>query len=76
MNSFIVPTASGVPIAVALNFDARDEPDVESDETGGLMKIMIFLEFVESSVRDAMLPPGKGELNNTGTFWKFELKYK
>ncbi|XP_022827239.1 uncharacterized protein LOC111356985 [Spodoptera litura] len=55
-------STSGVPVAVALNFDARDEPDVESEETGGLMKIMMFLEFVESSVRDSMLPPGKGTI--------------
>lgn len=60
--SVVLNNSSGVPVAVALNFDARDEPDVESEETGGLMKIMMFLEFVESSVRDSMLPPGKGTI--------------
>nr|XP_049705072.1 zwittermicin A synthase ZmaJ [Helicoverpa armigera] len=60
--SVVLKNSSGTPVAVALNFDARDEPDVESEETGGLMKIMIFLEFVESSVRDTMLPPGKGTI--------------
>ncbi|XP_026745827.1 uncharacterized protein LOC113507173 [Trichoplusia ni] len=60
--SVVLKNSSGTPVAVALNFDARDEPDVESEETGGLMKIMCFLEFVEGSVRDTMLPPGKGTI--------------
>ncbi|KAJ8715460.1 hypothetical protein PYW07_009942 [Mythimna separata] len=60
--SVVLKNPSGSPVAVALNFDARDEPDVESEETGGLMKIMLFLEFVESSVRDSMLPRGKGTI--------------
>lgn len=47
-------------MAVALNFDARDEPEIEV--TGGLAKIMGFLEYIEGSVRDTMLPPGKGKL--------------
>lgn len=52
-------SASGEPKAVALNFDARDEPDIELG--GGLARIMGFLEYVEGSVRDTMLPQGKGE---------------
>lgn len=47
-------------MAVALNFDARDEPEIEL--SGGLAKIMAFLEYVEGSVRDTMLPEGKGKL--------------
>lgn len=50
--------AHGSPVAVALNFDARDEPEIEL--SGGLAKIMGFLEYVEGSVRDTMLPEGKG----------------
>ncbi|KAL4707041.1 hypothetical protein ACJJTC_014320 [Scirpophaga incertulas] len=56
--SVVLKDESGNPVAVALNFDARDEPEIEL--SGGLAKIMAFLEFVEGSVRDTMLPEGKG----------------
>ncbi|CAG9794864.1 unnamed protein product [Diatraea saccharalis] len=58
--SVVLKDASGSPVAVALNFDARDEPEIEL--AGGLAKIMAFLEFVEGSVRDTMLPDGKGAI--------------
>ncbi|XP_068625419.1 beta-alanyl-bioamine nonribosomal peptide synthetase ebony [Battus philenor] len=58
--SVVLEDLSGAPVAVALNFDARDEPEIELN--GGLAKIMTFLEFVESSVRDTMLPEGKGAI--------------
>lgn len=60
--SVLLKDESGSPVAVALNFDARDEPDVDLSQTGGLVKIMMFLEFVEGAVRDSMLPPGKGTI--------------
>nr|NP_001298393.1 tyrocidine synthase 3 [Papilio polytes]BAJ07596.1 Ebony [Papilio polytes] len=58
--SVVLEDHSGTPVAVALNFDARDEPEIELN--GGLAKIMTFLEFIESSVRDTMLPEGKGTI--------------
>ncbi|XP_041985259.1 linear gramicidin synthase subunit C [Aricia agestis] len=58
--SRVLTDANGTPLAVALNFDARDEPEVELP--GGLGKIMAFLEYVEGSVRDTMLPEGKGTI--------------
>ncbi|XP_047512420.1 mycosubtilin synthase subunit C [Pieris napi] len=58
--SVVLEDSSGSPVAVALNFDARAEPDIEL--VGGLAKIMTFLEYVESSVRDTMLPEGKGAI--------------
>lgn len=58
--SVVLEDPSGSPIAVALNFDARDEPDIVLG--GGLAKIMTFLEYVEGSVRDAVLPEGKGTI--------------
>ncbi|XP_050357431.1 plipastatin synthase subunit B [Nymphalis io] len=58
--SLVLEDESSKPVAVALNFDARDEPDIELG--GGLAKIMTFLEYVEGSVRDTMLPEGKGTI--------------
>ncbi|XP_073963377.1 nonribosomal peptide synthetase ebony [Choristoneura fumiferana] len=58
--SVLLRDDSGSPVAVALNFDARDEPEIEL--SGGLAKIMAFLEFVEGSVRDSVLPEGKGTI--------------
>ncbi|VVD05712.1 unnamed protein product [Leptidea sinapis] len=58
--SVVLENNEGTPVAVALNFDARDEPDIEL--AGGLAKIMTFLEFVEGKVRDTMLPEGKGTI--------------
>ncbi|KAG7295014.1 hypothetical protein JYU34_022570 [Plutella xylostella] len=58
--SVVLRDESGAHIAVALNFDGRDEPDIEL--SGGLAKIMGFLEYVEGSVRDTMLPEGKGTI--------------
>ncbi|VVD05713.1 unnamed protein product [Leptidea sinapis] len=47
--SVVLENNEGTPVAVALNFDARDEPDIEL--AGGLAKIMTFLEFVRFSTR-------------------------
>ncbi|XP_045506438.1 tyrocidine synthase 3 [Colias croceus] len=58
--SVVLEDHTSNPIAVALNFDALDEPDITL--SGGLAKIMTFLEAVESSVRDTMLPGGKGTI--------------
>ncbi|XP_072935672.1 beta-alanyl-bioamine nonribosomal peptide synthetase ebony [Epargyreus clarus] len=58
--SVVLEDSAGNPVAVALNFDARDEPEIELG--GGLAKIMAFLEFVEGTVRDTMLPKGKGKI--------------
>lgn len=58
--SVVLRDGTNTPVAVALNFDARDEPEIEL--TGGLAKIMGFLEFVEGSVRDTLLPEGKGTI--------------
>ncbi|CAG9138066.1 unnamed protein product [Plutella xylostella] len=58
--SVVLRDESGAQIAVALNFDGRDEPEIEL--SGGLAKIMGFLEYVEGSVRDTMLPEGKGTI--------------
>ncbi|XP_037876452.1 ebony protein isoform X1 [Bombyx mori] len=56
--SVVLNDVNSEPVAVALNFDVRDEPEIEL--SGGLAKIMGFLEYVEGSVRDTMLPHGKG----------------
>lgn len=47
--SFIVKSDTGKIVGVALNFDARDEPEVEIKSR--LTVIFEFLETVESSVR-------------------------
>lgn len=47
--SFIVKSETGKIVGVALNFDARDEPEVEIKSR--LTVIFEFLETVESSVR-------------------------
>ncbi|CAG9863961.1 unnamed protein product [Phyllotreta striolata] len=56
--SFIVKNEHGKIVGVALNFDARDEPDVEIRSK--LTVIFEFLESLEGPIRDAQLPPGKG----------------
>lgn len=47
--SFIVKTDTGKIVGVALNFDARDEPEI--DIKSRLNVIFEFLETIESSVR-------------------------
>ncbi|KAJ8964557.1 hypothetical protein NQ314_004859, partial [Rhamnusium bicolor] len=56
--SFIVKSEIGKIVGVALNFDARDEPEVEIQSK--LTVIFEFLESIEGPVRDTQLPPGKG----------------
>ncbi|KAK5644614.1 hypothetical protein RI129_005914 [Pyrocoelia pectoralis] len=58
--SFIVKTETGKSVGVALNFDGRDEPEVEVHSK--LSIIFEFLESVEGSVRDTELPAGKGKI--------------
>jgi hypothetical protein len=47
--SFVVKNEDDNVIAVAINFDVRDEPQFEIDNA--LAKIFQFLEYVEASVR-------------------------
>ncbi|KAH0808989.1 hypothetical protein GEV33_013801 [Tenebrio molitor] len=58
--SFVTKSDSGKIISVGLNFDARDEPDVQI--TSKLTVIFDFLESVEGPVRDERLPAGKGKI--------------
>ncbi|CAH0555248.1 unnamed protein product [Brassicogethes aeneus] len=58
--SFIVFNETGKVVGVALNFDARDEPEVEI--TSKLTVIFEFLESIEGPIRDNQLPPGKGSV--------------
>ncbi|EFA09829.1 beta-alanyl-bioamine nonribosomal peptide synthetase ebony isoform X2 [Tribolium castaneum] len=58
--SFVAKAESGKIIGVGLNFDARDEPDVQI--TSKLTVIFEFLETVEGPVRDKCLPGGKGKI--------------
>uniref|UniRef100_A0A1L8DZM3 Putative acyl-coa synthetase n=2 Tax=Nyssomyia neivai TaxID=330878 RepID=A0A1L8DZM3_9DIPT len=55
--SFVVVNEDNEVVGTALNFDARDEPEVEV--TNQLIIIFEFLEFVEGPIRDNQLPPGK-----------------
>ncbi|CAH1993809.1 unnamed protein product [Acanthoscelides obtectus] len=56
--SFVVKSETGKIVGVALNFDARDEPEVEIKSK--LTVIFEFLEAIEGPIRDNQLPPGKG----------------
>lgn len=58
--SVVLKDETGETVAVALNFDVREEPEIEL--TGGLAKIMGFLDYIEGMVRDTMLPEGKGTI--------------
>lgn len=58
--SFITKNERDEIIGVALNFDARDEPDVEIKSK--LTVIFEFLESIEGPVRDLELPQGKGKI--------------
>lgn len=55
--SFVVNNEQNETVGVALNFDARDEPEVAV--TNLLIIVFEFLEFVEGPIRDTKLPPGK-----------------
>lgn len=58
--SFITRNENGKICGVALNFDARDEPEVEIKSR--LCVIYELLEHIEGPVRDNQLPKGKGKL--------------
>ncbi|XP_025833499.1 uncharacterized protein LOC108741169 isoform X2 [Agrilus planipennis] len=58
--SFVTKTNSGKIVGVALNFDARDEPEVEIHSK--LTIIFEFLEFLEGPIRDSILPKGVGTI--------------
>ena len=50
-------------LAVSLNFDARDEPEVTIDSK--LTVIFEFLESLEGPIRDGQLPKGLGQIFHT-----------
>ncbi|KAJ6640252.1 Mycosubtilin synthase subunit C [Pseudolycoriella hygida] len=54
--SFVVKDEDNQIIGVALNFDARDEPELTV--TSKLIIVFEFLEHVEGPIRDNQLPPG------------------
>ena len=59
--SFVIKSAQDDKIlSVALNFDARDEPEVEIDSK--LMVIFEFLEYLEGPIRETRLPKGLGTI--------------
>ncbi|KAJ8986012.1 hypothetical protein NQ317_013896 [Molorchus minor] len=58
--SFIVKSETEKIVGVALNFDARDEPEVQIKSK--LNVIFEFLESIEGPVRDMHLPQGKGKI--------------
>ncbi|CAG9772921.1 unnamed protein product [Ceutorhynchus assimilis] len=58
--SFVARNQTGKICGVALNFDARDEPEVEIKSK--LIVIFEFLESIEGPVRDNQLPSGKGKI--------------
>jgi hypothetical protein len=47
--SFLIKDTSGEPVAVALNFDAHDEPAADIDSK--LVIVFDFLEFLEGPIR-------------------------
>lgn len=57
--SFVVKTGPKI-IGVALNTDARDEPEIEINSK--LTIILEFLEFIEGPIRDNQLPAGKRKI--------------
>ncbi|KAL7294817.1 hypothetical protein TKK_0011746 [Trichogramma kaykai] len=62
--SFIIKsTKDNKMLSVALNFDARDEPEVHIDSK--LSIIFDFLESIEAPVREGKLPQGKGQIFHT-----------
>lgn len=59
--SFVVKSSKTKQIiGVALNTDARDEPEIELNSN--LTIILEFLEFIEGPIRDNQLPPGKKKI--------------
>ncbi|CRK94770.1 CLUMA_CG008264, isoform A [Clunio marinus] len=58
--SFMIKDSNGRSVGVALNFDARDEPEVEVHSK--LIVIFEFLEFVEGPIRDNQLPEGLNQI--------------
>lgn len=59
--SFVIKSSSNEKIlSVALNFDARDEPDIKINSK--LSVVFDFLEFLEGPVRDTRLPQGKNKI--------------
>lgn len=59
--SFVLKAVdTGKILGCALNFDARNEPDVEIETK--LHVVFEFLEFVEGPIRESKLPPGLGQI--------------
>lgn len=58
--SFVVKSSTGKALSVALNFDARDEPEVIINSK--LTIVFDFLEYLEGPIREGQLPKGKGQI--------------
>ncbi|XP_046473917.1 beta-alanyl-bioamine nonribosomal peptide synthetase ebony-like [Neodiprion pinetum] len=58
--SFVVKSTSGEALSVALNLDARDEPEVTINSK--LMVTLVFLEYLEKPILEEQLPKGKGQI--------------
>lgn len=59
--SFVIKSAEDDRIlSVALNFDARDEPEVVIESK--LTVIFEFLEYLEGPIRETRLPKGQGKI--------------
>ncbi|XP_046609985.1 dimodular nonribosomal peptide synthase-like [Neodiprion virginianus] len=58
--SFVVKSTSGGALSVALNLDARDEPEVTINSK--LMVTLEFLEYLERPILEKQLPKGKGQI--------------
>lgn len=59
--SFVIKSVEdGKILGVALNLDARDEPEVDIDSK--LTVIFEFLEYLEGPIRDSVLPKGLGKI--------------
>ncbi|XP_046591136.1 plipastatin synthase subunit B [Neodiprion lecontei] len=58
--SFVVKSTSGAALSVALNLDARDEPEVTINSK--LMVTLEFLEYLERPILEEQLPKGKGQI--------------
>lgn len=58
--SFVIKDSTGRSVGVSLNFDARDEPEVQIHSK--LIVVFEFLEFLEGPIRDNQLPEGVNQI--------------
>lgn len=61
--SFVLKTPENKILSVSLNFDARDEPEVNIESQ--LSVIFDFLEYLEKPIREFQLPEGKNVIFHT-----------